>query len=90
MSKKLAIQRYFESDFSRREHVVHMCLNADCFYCETVIGAHDAVWKEAWDSNVEDIAAYPCCPSCDEVLWREVWDDTDMLFGGLKNGTETT
>ena len=56
--------------------VIHMCLNADCFYCESIMDFEDIVWGEAWDSNIEDLTMIPKCPSCDEVLWREVDDET--------------
>ena len=52
--------------------VLHMCLNADCFYCETVLDIDDIVWRETWDRNIEDLAMIPHCPSCNEVLWREM------------------
>jgi len=53
---------------------VHMCLNEDCFYCETILDFPDVVLKHVWDSNLEDLTLIPHCPSCDEVLWREVND----------------
>ena len=57
------------------QSVIHLCLNSDCFYCETVLGLEDIVWKEQWDSQIEDLAMIPQCPSCGDVLWREI-DDT--------------
>ena len=50
---------------------IHMCLNADCFYCEVILDITDAVYKEVWDSNLEDVVPIPHCPSCGEILWRE-------------------
>lgn len=77
-------QRYFDSDFRNRDKVVYMCLNAECFYCETIMDVNDLVWKETWDSNIEDLAAYPTCPSCGEVSWREVHDNEPDLVGLMK------
>ena len=56
--------------------VIHMCLNADCFYFETIFDWDDIVWGEQWDSQIEDLAMIPKCPSCGEVLWREIDDTT--------------
>ena len=53
---------------------VMMCLNAHCFYCETIMGWDDVVVRDAWDSDLEDLVPVPHCPSCDEVMWREVND----------------
>jgi len=51
--------------------VVHICVNADCFYCETIMDFHELVWKDAWDSTLEMLTPIPHCPSCGEVIWRE-------------------
>lgn len=51
--------------------VVHMCLNADCFYCEAIMDLDDLVWKEVWSSEYADLEMIPHCPSCGEVIWRE-------------------
>lgn len=53
------------------EYFVHMCLNADCFYCETILDFHDLVWKEAYDTALGELVPIPTCPSCNEVAWRE-------------------
>jgi len=55
--------------------VIYMCLNANCFYCETIMGVEDMVWRDRWCSDLEDLIPIPFCPSCDEVMWREVEDD---------------
>lgn len=85
MSKKADIQRYFES-FGRTDRIrtVHMCLNSDCFYCETIMPVTDLVWKQAWDTTTQDLAPYPTCPSCGEVSWREVWTPSEWeeVFDG--------
>ena len=52
--------------------VIHMCLNENCFYFECFLDLEDIVWRELWDSQIEDLAMIPHCPSCNEVLWREV------------------
>lgn len=52
--------------------IAHMCLNADCFYCEAILDIDDLVWKPIWNSEIEDLDLIPHCPSCDEVIWREV------------------
>jgi len=58
---------------SRRDgRVVHMCLNSNCFYCETIMSVNDLVWKEIWDHSLESIEMIPHCPSCGEVIWREM------------------
>jgi len=54
---------------------IHMCLNSDCFYCETILSLSDIVFKETWNSEIEDLDMIPHCPSCGEVLWREVNDN---------------
>ena len=51
---------------------IHMCLNADCFYCETILDVTECVLKDVWDSNYEELVLIPHCPSCGEVMWREV------------------
>lgn len=52
--------------------VVHMCLNADCFYCEAILDIDDLVWKSVWSHADEDLTLIPHCPSCGEVIWREI------------------
>lgn len=53
------------------ERIVHMCLNADCFYCETILDFHDLVWKDVWSSELEELTPIPYCPACHTVVWRE-------------------
>jgi len=47
------------------------CLNNDCFYLNSLLSVSEAVWKETWSSEIEDLVLVPHCPSCQEVLWRE-------------------
>lgn len=58
-------------DLRKAGSVVFMCLNADCFYCETIMDVNDLVWKEVWSSEIHDLTSVPHCPSCGEVAWRE-------------------
>ena len=51
-----------------------MCLNADCFYCESILDATDCVLKHVWSSEIEDLTLVPHCPSCGDVMWREIND----------------
>lgn len=50
---------------------VYMCLNSDCFYCETILRIEDISWKDLWSSEVQDLIMVPHCPSCGEVMWEE-------------------
>jgi len=58
-----------------RAAVLHYCLNKDCFYVDSILDLDDIVWKEVWNSEIEDLDMIPHCPSCQEVLYREVNDD---------------
>ena len=51
--------------------VVYYCLNAECFYCESVIGVYDAVPKHVWNSELGMLDVVLHCPSCDSELWGE-------------------
>ena len=51
--------------------VLHLCLNDDCFYCDSALDIDELVWKEVWNSEIEDLDPIPHCPSCGEVVWRE-------------------
>ena len=55
-----------------RSNVTHMCLNKNCFYDQAILDFDDLVWKHLWNSEIEDLDLIPHCPSCDEVLWREI------------------
>ena len=65
-------QTLLNFDEPRSGRVLHMCLNTDCFYCETIMGVDELVWKDAWDSDLGILTPVPYCPSCGEVIWREV------------------
>lgn len=51
--------------------VIYFCLNAECFYCESIIDVNDAVPKHVWNSQIEDLDVVLHCPSCDSELWGE-------------------
>ena len=55
----------------RSGSVDHFCLNADCFYCETILDVNDLVVKEVWNSDLGMMDAIGFCPSCDEPVWGE-------------------
>jgi len=51
-----------------------MCLNKHCFYADSILDFPDVVLKYVWCRELEDLTLVPHCPSCGEVLWREVND----------------
>lgn len=57
----------------------YMCLNNNCFYCETYLGFDDVVFKSAWSSDLEDVIPLPHCPSCDENMITEDIDDGETI-----------
>ena len=53
------------------------CANPHCFYCGTLLGVGDVVWREVWDSFLHDLTPVAYCPSCNEPMMY--WDEPDKV-----------
>ena len=50
---------------------LYWCVNPDCFYDQSIIEFEDILWREAWNSDLEDVVPIAMCPACATNLWGE-------------------
>jgi len=65
----------------RLDGVLYECANPECFYVGTLLTMHDVVWKDFWNTSLQDMDVRPVCPSCSQPMMH--WD-------GENDGTTTT
>ena len=58
--------------------LLYECANPDCFYCGSLLDLEDVVWKDYWDSSIEDLSVRATCPSCSDPMM--IWSDDDGTF----------
>ena len=66
--------------------MAYECGNPHCFYCASLLGLDDVVFRDRWHSEIGDLALVAFCPSCDEpmMVWEDERPDTVVKHGSLQ------